>query len=186
MENRIKASSLKILRHMFATQYKGLEPDFLKKLTPELAAMYRTSLPITWNPVTEHVKIIEAAAQVLYPADSFRLRTIGYVFATESLGGMYKIFFAVPKLEFVINRTAQLWALYNKLGQLKVKVTREENGKKVIVATLSEYPDFSPVLREMMAGYYRRVCELTGGKNINVEISEISADGCQWIIQMEG
>jgi hypothetical protein len=179
---KVKGTDIKSLRKLFERRGAEAEKSLLRRLSPEIAHLYQHSLPISWNPMDDQVKLYEEAAPVLFPNDASALRRLGYAMADETFGGIYKMFLAIPSLSFIIGQAATIWKQYYEKGQASVETFKEGNKVSRVTFTVRAYPELPRSLREAICGYLQFLGEAAGEKNLAIKIDETDPQGWRWEI----
>lgn len=173
-----KGISIETLRSLLRKHGRD-ESAFYGQLDPRLAKLARETMPIDWIPVADGAAIYAAAAKALFPQrpPDERLRAAGYEAAMHDLRGIYRAFMRVVSVQFVIQRSADLWGKYYRRG----RATAFQQGDCGAVFLLADFPDFPTPMLETTAGYIAATVELTGARDVQVT-THADAGAFRWQI----
>jgi uncharacterized protein (TIGR02265 family) len=156
-------------------------PEFVKKRFPERYREWLDALPSGSKKImTEHIVVNE-----WYPirdALTVPLRKVGEVFyennwkkavwdlgrydAEDSLTGIYKIYVKLGSPGHLISRAGRIMAAYYSDAEIKVAQT----DKKSIALQIVKFDEPDEAVEYNMAGWIQRALEISGCKNVEIEI----------------
>jgi hypothetical protein len=179
---KYKAALLILMRKLFQTSGPGVEQAFLRRLTPEEIRLYQTALPITWVPIDQAERMLQAAAAALYPQDPMGLRRLGAEEAKDNLRGIYKALLQVVSVTTAMEQVARIWRTYHDEGD--ARADRAPNGKtgRMVV---ENYPRLPEVNREVLAGFITATLEMSGQKNVRVQRDDTDPNAWKWDISYD-
>lgn len=164
------------LRKIFAEAGPEMEQKLLEKLTPEQRHLYENAVSTTLSPVGLQTDLYERAAEVLFGQDSNRMVRLGKTMANRSYSTVYKLFFRIPKVEFLISRVATMWLTYYDTGEAEIKKFTGKSGSLVV----RHFPSLPRKLREVIAGHLTVILELTGAKVVHVLVCDDDPEAWEW------
>ncbi len=171
-----KGTDVLALRKMLQERGPQAEQEFLQRLNPELQNLYRSIMATTWSPVEQQTALYEAAAEVLFPGEAEPLRQLGRALAKRSFTGIYRIFLRLPTMQFIMNRTAEVWLTYYNAGEAVVENFVDRHGDFVV----RRFPELPRKMREVICGHLSVILELTGAKNVRVTIVDRDPQAWRW------
>jgi hypothetical protein len=181
---KVKGADLKAMRALLRARGEKFEADFIAALPLELAHLYQTSLPASWNPIDLQCSLYMEAAQALFPTEASPLRKLGFELANVTFGTLYKIMLSIPSPAFILGRVAQIWGLFYDAGKTTLEELEENETELNVIMSVYGMPDYPPPMAEVTAGYITLICQTAGGTEIRVEIIEHSSQVCKWRIHM--
>lgn len=164
------------LRKIISEAGAEAEQKLLKTLTPDQRHLYENAVSTTLSPVGLQTALYERAAEVLFPNDSNRMFRLGKMMANRSFSTVYKLFFRIPTVEFLVGRVATMWRSYYDAGEAEIVNFMGKSGSLVV----RHFPSLPRKLREVVAGHLTVVLELTGAKNARVEVCDGDPDAWEW------
>lgn len=174
-----KSSGIVTIRNLIQKQYQSLEKVILQDLEPDDRERYLTALSSSWvplDPFPEGNNLIRATAKHLFPEDSENIRQLGNCCARLELSGIYRIFFQIPTLHFILKRSAHLWRVYYDCGWMEI----EEFEKYHCCVVVHDFPQLYSDLREFFAGFLIAVVELTGKKDVRATRDDRNPLAWRW------
>ncbi|MCD4813222.1 hypothetical protein K8S19_05970 [bacterium] len=158
-----------------------LEEKLFELLTPEERKIYETAIPVAKFPAPVVAAIFEKSAAVVFPGDPQAVFKMGKKRAKIALHGIYKVFLKITTVPYLISKTTQLWSAFHDQGKMWVE---KESEKKAIVF-LSGYPELIPSFLETTAGFMAGAMEISGAKNVHIDIKTEQKDPWKWIVTWE-
>jgi len=158
-------------------------PEFVKEYYPERYNEWFKALPNTsknifcdvimsnkWYPVSAAlVNPIKIAGRLFFNNDSKKAGwQMGRYAADFALKGIYKIYVKLGSPGHIIDRASRIMSAYFQPSELKV-VTKE---KYALTVHITLFPEPDEVLDHNIAGWMERALEISGCKNLNIEISK--------------
>jgi hypothetical protein len=162
--NKVKATNTLTLKKILGKQHPDMEAKLRADLSPEQLNIYEYSTVSTWITDLEEKGILEIGARLLFPNHTKAMVQLGRALALETMSGLYSVFLRIPSVSFVMQRTANMWRLFNAAGNART----EDLGPGRAAMTVTEAPDFQLYQCDLVTGYIQAVLELTGTKNISV------------------
>jgi len=166
----------------------GAWDRLLALLSPEYATQVREGIMIHhWYPIGFYVELNRAIDKLLGKGDLKLVWELGRASADESLHGIYKVFFKVGSPEFVVKAAATIWKQYYDTGKLTIVDEHAPQGKRfrMIVEGLQTEDE---VMWLAIGGWVERTLQLSGGKNVKVEISRSHVrpgSNCEYVCSWE-
>ncbi|MEW6515390.1 MAG: hypothetical protein AB1439_00610 [candidate division FCPU426 bacterium] len=147
---------------------------FLEQLTPAERAFHEKALEISWLDAAMVSANLAKAARIIFPGRDHPLQECGRLEALDHLTGMYRIFLRFVSVEMVMKQAAKIWRQYHDAGAAYVKKT----GDKRLILFVEAYPELTPELRDIVAGYCQGTIELTGAREVVIAIND--KNPAQW------
>jgi len=140
--------------------------------------------PMVMYPAKAFIKLINTADKLYGGGDYDICRQIGRFEAENAFGGLYKVFLELGNPSFVIRRAPLAWRTLNDAGDLEI----EQTGDKYVKGKISDYPDFDKGFCWNLLGYFEKVLEMSGAKNVNIKEVRCRCQGdafCEYEIRWE-
>lgn len=168
------AASVKYVRQNFGE-------DGLSKLLENLPEEERKIVSgkfhsMEWYSQKIFVNFLSTADKILGKGEHSICYSAGKASAEDAFGGIYKIFLEFGKPHTLLKKAALAWRGLNDTGYLEIEVSRENYSK----GKIKEYENPHKCLCIHLTGYFERVLELSGAKNVKAnEIKcRCSGDDC--------
>ena len=103
----------------------------------------------------------------------------GKMSAAEAFGGIYKLFLEFGGPNIFLKKAALAWRALNDTGYLEIEVSREN----YVLGMIKEYENPHKCLCWHLVGYFEKVLELSGGKNVKAKETKCRCagdDACQY------
>lgn len=130
------------------------------------------------------INMINSADKLCGKGDYDICRQIGRFEAQEAFGGLYKVFLELGNPHFVIRRAPLAWRTLNDAGDLEV----EQTGDKYVRGKVSNFPDPHKAFCWDLVGYFEKVLEMSGAKNLDVKEIKCRCSGddcCEFEVRWE-
>lgn len=173
----LKGAGVYFLRQLYKNQDPKLLSAFLSKLSPEDQRYFNATLPGSWLPIENAVRIYTQAAETLYPGNLTGLEQIGQGMAQDNLTGILRFLLRLATIPFVIEQAARFWKTYHERGA--ARVVKQPNTKENLFI-IEEFPDMPAPIRRMNTGYIKGTLELIGAKNPRVYLDEGNPAAWTW------
>lgn len=168
--SKVRASILQS-RKRFVVDGYGEEAwrRVLGSLSSEHRHLLSESVPSTqWQPFALFVELNLAIDRLLGNGDLSMCKQLGYFGADYNLPTIFRVFYRVSSVGFIMRRASQLWGKHYDSGTVRVE---EHQGKHVSLHIENfDTPHKTHCLS--VQGWCERAIELSGGKN---PVSEIVA-----------
>ena len=144
------------------------ERQFLEALDPSHAERLRDGvLRSAWVPFELFLDVNLAADRVFGGGDLAICREMGRYGGTTNLPTLYRIFFRVGSLPFVLKRAARMWDVHYSSGRLSVT-----DGPGWARLTIQDFAEPHPALWESVAGWGEATAMLTGHSGVHATIEQ--------------
>ncbi|MEW6517556.1 MAG: hypothetical protein AB1439_11720 [candidate division FCPU426 bacterium] len=160
------------MRELIRARGPEFEQVFLEKLLPKEKEVYLNALAVTRvedDTSSGEKSIFYVAARMLFPEAAKPVRELGKAIANCEIKGVYRIFFRMASMEFVLNRVAKIWRQYNDQGVAVIENYKMENRFMTCDFVVRDFPEFSEVRKEYLAGYFTALVEYARGKILAIE-----------------
>ncbi len=166
------ASTIAFLNEKFG---KEATDQLIDGLGPEQSALLKGPILLgNWYPVDLLTKLISSAeGKVAVPGDRTLAWELGRYSAETGLKGIYKIFFKVADVGFIIKRSPQVWSSYYDSGTMQVVAAESKNA----IMRIAGFDQPSPLLCDRILGWMQRTVEMTGGKRVVMSHPSCAARG---------
>ena len=137
-----------------------------------------------WYPFEQFVELNETIDRLFGRGDLGLVKLLGRYSADANLTTIYRLFFKVGSVQWILGRAVRLWGAHYDAGYFEV-ATR---GNRAAVLRLRGFPTPHRVHCLAVAGFVERSLELSGGKRPIVEESQCRTRGdelCQLDIVWE-
>jgi len=137
----------------------------LAQCSPELrATVERGVQKAAWYPLPQFIELCEVIDRVFGKGDRALIRELGRHGADANLTTIYRLFFKVGTVHWILGRAVRLWSAHYDTGYLEV-MTR---GPKSAVARVRGFATPHPVHCLSVEGWCERSVELSGGRGARV------------------
>jgi len=133
----------------------------------------RGAIRATWYPFEEFVELNERIDRIFGAGDLALVRELGRHSADASLTTIYRLFYKVGTVQWILSRASRLWGLHFDSGRMAIRVV---NPREVELEQV-EYDTPHRVHCVGVAGWIERSAELTGVNDVDVEELECRALG---------
>lgn len=171
-----KGADVIALRKLLEERGAAAEKAFASKLTPELLEVYHGIIATSWTPVEQQMAVYQAAAQVLFPGQEEPMAHLGHALARKTFSGLYRIFFRIPSVAFIMQRVAVVWRSYYNQGEALVENIRPKSVDFVV----RNFPQLPQPMLEVAKGHCRCILEMTGAKMVEVELNARDPQAWRW------
>ena len=139
-------------------------------LSPETRALIEKGIMINqWYPLTAYAELSRVIDRIYGAGDRKLIWTLGRYSADEALHGIYKMFYKVSSPDWVIKMAATVWKQYYDTGRVSIELEPVPKGRSLVM-TVTDFDTPSPELWLSIGGWLHRTIELSGGKNVRVEM----------------
>ena len=148
---------------------------WLDAIPPEAQKVYdSTILEGSWYPLKEMLVIpTKKICDIFYNGELRGAWDAGRFSANYGLKGIYEIFVKIGKPKFLIKRARAILPGYYKPSIIKVV----ELNKEKTVLRITEFPEMYNVIEHRIAGWMERAVEISGGKQVKIEITKSLTKG---------
>jgi hypothetical protein len=132
-----------------------------------------------WYPFDLFIELNETIDRLFGRGDLGLVKVLGRYGADANLTTIYRLFFKVGSVQWILGRAVRLWSAHYDAGSFDV-ATR---GPRAAVLRLRRFPTPHPVHCLAVAGFVERSLELSGGKRAILEESKCRTRGdefCQF------
>lgn len=154
-------------------------------LGPALRAQLETGFSkASWYPLADFIELNETIDRVFGRGDLGLVKLLGRYSADANLTTIYRLFFKVGSVHWILGRAVRLWGAHYDAGFFEV-ATR---GPKAAVLRLRGFPSPHRVHCLAVSGFVERALELSGGKRPSVHESKCRTRGddhCQLDLSWE-
>jgi hypothetical protein len=178
---RIKGTNLVVLRETIKARGFEFETTFQNSLTPTQRQLYETVMATSWSPIELQMDIYLAAIKLLLPNHPNPRRELGRLLSQKAYKGIYKVFFRIPGVSYVIARAAEVWNTYYDTGAGEIEHATPNSADFVVF----DFPDLPAPMREIAAGNMIAIVELAGGKNCRIELDESNPKAWRWMVKWD-
>ncbi len=148
--------------------------------SPELrAAIDAGIVKAAWYPLPLFIELCERIDQIFGAGDRALIRALGRHGADANLTTIYRLFFKVGTVHWILGRAVRLWSAHYDTGYLEV-MTR---GPKSALARVRGFATPHPVHCLSVEGWCERSIELSGGAGAKVTETKCRTRGddlCQF------
>lgn len=170
----IKATAvIPTMEYVMFSHGKETYRKVLDLLSPSDQQMFKKRmLPGSWIPTKSFIRLNEAIIDVIWGGDRSHAFTLGYESADRGFGNFYKLFMRLGNPSMVASKASALFESIHRPG----KQTLLENEKGIIRFVVGGFEDNYEIVYVRLAGYYKRVSELTGAKRVEVSWEDTSGN----------
>ncbi len=156
---------------------KGLD-RWLAAINEKARKVYEGHILVgNWYPVTEIMhEPTQKMCDLFYRGDVKGAREGGRYSAELALKGVYRIFVRLGSPEFLIRRASNAFTSYYQPSEIKV-VAQED---KMAIIHITKFPEASYLVENRIAGWIEGALEISGCKNVNIQIPQSLAKGAPY------
>ena len=167
-------SLVKYLRNNFGEEGYKKALDTLELMDREVFKGRLT--PMGWYPAGAFVNMMEAAESIFGTGDYKLCEKIGNFSAEESFSGIYRIFIELSDVSIILGKAPLAWRIINDTGNLEML---EVTGTSAICRIKGyDYP--KKAFCSELGGYFSRVLDLVGARNVKVEEKRCRMSGAEY------
>lgn len=148
------------------------------------ATLNRGVAKAAWYPLEQFIELNEAIDRVFGAGDLALIKPLGRAGADANLTTIYRLFYKVGTVHWILGRAVRLWSAHYDTGYLEV-ATR---GPKAAVLRIRGFASPHKVHCMAVEGWAERSVELSGGKNARsaeVKCRTRGDEFCQYDIYWE-
>ena len=157
----------------------------LESLPPEDKDVVTGKLnPVTLYPMKAYISLLSAADKIFGKGDYALCSDIGRFEADETFSGLYKVFLEVGNPHAVIRKAGLAWRTLHDAGDLEIEQTND----KFVKGKVTNFPDSHKAFCNVMLGYFGKVIEMSGAKNLDVKETKCRVNGddcCEFEVKWE-
>ena len=136
------------------------------QVSPELAREVRAGIAVArWYPFEQFVELVRAIDRVFGKGDGALTHELGRYGADAALTTIYRLFYRVGTVRWVMARAARLWHLHYDAGKLELREHPD-----TIELVISEFPTPDCTHCGSVRGWAERSIELSGGEAVQTEL----------------
>ena len=137
----------------------------LAGLSPEAqAALSGTVLPSGWYEFSHLLELMKKAELLLPRGEKSLAWEMGRYSAESGLKTVYKIFFKVADVSFILKKTSQVFSNYYDRGTMETVSTTDRSASLI----LRGFDQPSLHFCDRLLGWMERTVEMTGAKNVRM------------------
>jgi len=165
----IKGLSVKTIPEFINEQFKDRYTEWFNALPAGSQSIFGDLiLTNKWYPISDAlISPIKTVAKVFYGGDE---KTAAWYMGRQSaefaLKGIYKIYVKIGNPLHIIDRASRIMAAYFNPSEIEV-VKKEKSG---IIVHITLFPEPDIIVDYNIAGWIERALEISGCKNIKIEI----------------
>jgi len=169
MTTGISATALTSTKLFVTKRYGSKKWDEVLGLMKEATQnQYKRHLtPKTWIDYDQVVDMLKAMKKTFGDDEPKILIELGKHNSEENLRVTQRIIMKILSVEWVLKMAARLWKGRVRDGGILII---QRKGKKHGMGILDKFPDPQPEWLEYLIGWFTRTIELSGGRNVKVEL----------------
>jgi hypothetical protein len=185
MEGKTRGTDIVAIRKILKKQPPKYERDILSQLNSEQREIFDSTDHNTWNLVVVMEGICQVVTRVIYPFEVRPGYQLGKDIAEKSMNSIYRMFLKIPTIAYLVRRTAQIWyAFFDKGIAISQIVSRDKNPKSLL--EVSGFPEMPEIYREVVAGHICYFVEMTGAKEVSVDLgNDYGPEKWQWLVNYQ-
>ena len=139
----------------------------IAQASPELAEVLRAGPVVSrWYPIAVMIELAETLDRLFGKGDGALIHALGRYGADANLTTIYRLFYRVGTVRWVMARAARLWHLHYDRGRLEVHEQPD-----MIELDLVDFPEPSCTHCHSVRGWAERSVELSGGEQVTTEMT---------------
>jgi Protein of unknown function (DUF2378) len=162
----IKATPLVLVRQLLRDKSREAEEAVVQHLTAEERHLFESFVATDWLPVPFASKVYDLGSRALYPGDPAPLRRMGREVSSANIRGVYRFMMRALSESFLLQQTARLWRTYHATGEART----ERVSKNQVDLIVSDYPELTTAVREVVMGYLSDLVASAGAKDVRVTV----------------
>jgi hypothetical protein len=136
------------------------------QVSPELAAALTAGIAVArWYPFEQFIELIETIERIFGTGDGKLTHELGRYGADANLTTIYRLFYRVGTVRWVMARAARLWHLHYDAGRLELREHPDS-----IELVIRDFPTPNCAHCASVRGWAERSIELSGGEQVTTEI----------------
>jgi hypothetical protein len=142
-----------------------------RQCSPELRAIVEGGGEMArWYPFELFIELNTTIDRVFGRGDGSMVRDLGYHGAGANLTTIYRLFYRVGTVMWILGRAARLWSAHYDSGKLEVRARSGPSGSPGREAELDivDFESPSCVHCDAVTGWCQRSIELSGGEDVEV------------------
>lgn len=144
-----------------------------KQCSPELRAIIETGAKMArWYPFAEFIELSTVIDRVFGTGDGALYRRLGYEGAGANLSTIYRLFYRVGSVMWILGRAARLWNAHYDSGRLEVRARGSAGGE--VELDIIDFETPTCVHCDAVTGWCHKSIEMSGGK-----VSEVERPACR-------
>ena len=149
----------------------------MDKLSPEdKIFISKKIVPLSWVPAPVLSHLMEAVDIVLGKKDFYLCREIGRYQAEKGINSFYQMFIRAGNPSFALKRAPSFWRSLHDEGELVIEIT----GERSVRARVLHYPDAGKAFCNSLIGYFERVLEMSGAKDVEIFEAKCRSKGGEY------
>jgi hypothetical protein len=152
--------------------------ELIKHLSSELRAKVQTGIiGSKWYPIEDYIDYLIVFKAVIGQGKNDIIVELGRYSAQKTLRGIYKLFVKIGSPEFYLKRISVIWKQIFDFGETKAVISKAKRCEVIVTGTGDIPDEFTHALYGWMIG----TLEISGAKNVKVEILEYPSDNHETI-----
>ena len=181
----IKGTAVKSVSEFVKVKFTTEYANWLKELPVESAKIITDVRSNNWYPIKEASTVPSMAVAKLFFDNNIEKggRELGRYSAETALSGIYKIYVRFSTPAHIIARAERIISAYYSPSKLTI-ANRHDKSVQVII---TQFELSSNIIEYRIAGWYEKALEISGCKNVEVNILKSIANGdttttfeCKW------
>ena len=171
----IKGSAVKSIIQFVKNNYNSQYNEWLNSLSDDSKKVMKNPvLSSSWYPIeTAFIEPTENLGQMFFNNPEKGAWISGNYSAEMALKGVYRIFIKASSPNFILKRAAKVFSTYYRPCEMKVK----NPGEKSAILQITKFETPNVVVEHRIGGWIEKAMELSGCKNIKLEITKSMSKG---------
>ncbi|MBN1184332.1 MAG: DUF2378 family protein [Bacteroidales bacterium] len=171
----VKGTAVKTIGEYVKKNYPSKYDEWLKSMPEESRSLFEKGiLTNQWYPVREAAIVpTKRICDMFFGGMLEGAWQSGRYSAQVALTGIYKLYVMMSKPAHIIERASRVFSAYYSDSDISV-TNKTSNSVDFII---SEFPQPNEVIENRIAGWIEAALELSGCKNVTVNIAESKAKG---------
>lgn len=181
----IKGTAVKSINDFVKDKYPSEYASWVKSLPPESLKIMTNVRSNDWYPLKEAAIIpSELVGELFFNNDKEKgAMELGRYSAEKALQGIYKIYVKFSSPNHIISRAQRIISAYYSPTTLEI----QNNLQKSVQVVITKFEESHSVIENRFVGWYLSALEISGCKNVQVNILTSMAKGdktttfeCKW------
>lgn len=172
---KVKGTAVKTIPDFIETYHPGKFNTWASSLPEQSRKIFNDGIKASdWYPVNDAIIIPMRVLEELFYNNTRRgAWESGRFSAQVALGGIYQLYVKISSPSHIIDRASRVLQAYYDPGELNIV----DKGKNYVKLQISKFTKYDEVIDHRLAGWMERALEISGCKNINIDIPNSISKG---------
>lgn len=174
----VKGTAVKSIPEFVKTKFPTRFDEWLLALPDESRKIMKGDITINnWYPLNEGLSIPVRTVGQLFYGDAIKgAQTMGRYSADIALSGIFKIYVQLGSPKQILERANRVFSSYFRPSEIET----HESRKNYFCFHIIQFDQMDEVVEQNMAGWIQRALEISGCKNVRVDIPKSLVKKCSY------